>query len=122
LLPGSWCNGGQVGHQSHRCPKRLSIANADSSYDNLAEAIDASLYNDTAIIIVIKNRASEATPFPGVAVATGHVIARAVVTWAVDTELELDLGLRGTAQGRCSRDGSGNQESPQHGGVSFVFS
>ncbi|AOO82846.1 hypothetical protein [Bosea vaviloviae] len=93
-------------------PKAVSVADAHPAFDYLAVAIDPTLYDDAAIVIVVEDGASEATSFTGKAVATGLVIARTIITRPVDAELELDLRFSGSAEGGCSRNGSGDKERP----------
>jgi len=92
--------------------RQASVADAHPALDKLAIAIDPTLYDSAAIVIVENSVASEATPFPGKAVATGLVIARTIIARPVDTELELDLRLRRSAEGGGSRHSSGDQDCP----------
>ena len=93
--------------------RQASVADAHPALDKLAVAIDPTLYDDAAIVIVVENSGTaEATPFPSRAVATGLVIARTIIARPVDTELELDLRLRRSAEGGGSRHSSGDQDWP----------
>jgi len=90
----------------------VSVADAHPALDDLAVAIDPTLFDDATIVIVVEDRASEATPFSGKAVATVLVIARTIIPGLVDAEPELDLRLSGIAEGGCRRNGHSDQERP----------
>ncbi|GAU86756.1 hypothetical protein BIWAKO_06704 [Bosea sp. BIWAKO-01] len=68
--------------------RQTSVADAHPALDKLAVAIDPTLYDRAAIVIVVVENSgtSEATPFPNRAVATGLVIARTVIARPFDTE------------------------------------
>ncbi|GAU86708.1 hypothetical protein BIWAKO_06656 [Bosea sp. BIWAKO-01] len=69
--------------------RQASVADAHPALDKLAVAIDPTLYDNAAIVIVVVDNsgASEAAPFPSKGVATGLVIARTIIARPVDTEL-----------------------------------
>jgi len=92
-------------------PKAVSVADSHPANDDLTVTIDATPRNDAAIVIVVEDyRASKTTPLLRKTVAAWLVRARSAIVRPTYPEFELDLRLRGRAEGSGSRNGSGNQE------------